>query len=113
MLSYFNRNVPMKNLSVIVLMLAFAIGAQGQKKGFHLGLKAGVNGNKIEGQSFDQAFNYNYLLGGFVEIPLATRFGLQPEVLFSQGKTTTSSNPSAPFNASDPNNKNVTLDYLN
>ncbi|MDB5231984.1 MAG: PorT family protein [Chitinophagaceae bacterium] len=102
----------MKQFYVFLIAMSLTLAVSAQKKGFHIGLKAGVNGNKLEGKSFDQEFSYNYLLGGFFQIPLGKRFGIQPEILFSQAKTTTSSNLSSPFNANDPNNKDVSLNYL-
>jgi hypothetical protein len=54
-----------------------------QEKFFHIGAKAGVNINKIQGQSYKEGFNYNYLLGGFMQFNFG-RLGLQPEVNFVQ-----------------------------
>src|SRR6478735_4376110 len=58
---------------------------------FHVGAKAGVNMSKIDGQSFSESFDYGYHLGGFAEIGLGNKWALQPEVLFNQynSKTTT------------------------
>ena len=50
---------------------------------FRIGGKAGINVNKIQGQSYKSGFNYNYLLGGFMQFNFG-RFGLQPEVNFVQ-----------------------------
>lgn len=46
---------------------------------FRIGGKAGININKINGQSYKTGFNYNYLLGGFVQFNFG-RLGFQPEV---------------------------------
>lgn len=54
-----------------------------QEKFFHIGAKGGVNINKIQGQSYKEGFNYNYLLGGFMQFNFG-RLGLQPEVNFVQ-----------------------------
>lgn len=51
---------------------------------FDLGVKAGVNITKIDGQSFKDQFKYGYHLGGFAAIGLGKKFGIQPEVLYSQ-----------------------------
>lgn len=87
--------------------------ALSQKKGFHLGIKGGVNASQIEGRSFSDGFAYSYLLGGLIQIPIAKKISIQPEVLFSQSKTTASNNVSQPFDPNNPNNKEITLDYLN
>ena len=51
---------------------------------FRWGFKGGLNLNKIEGQSFKDEFNYNYSLGGFMQINLTRKLGLQPEINFVQ-----------------------------
>jgi len=100
-------------IGLVICLLSIMTPAFSQKKGFHLGIKGGINANKIDGVSFSDGFEYNYLLGGLIQIPIAKKISIQPEVLFSQSKTTASNNPAQPFSASNPNNKNVTLDYLN
>jgi hypothetical protein len=54
---------------------------------FRIGAKAGVNVNKISGQSYKSGFNYNYQLGGFMQFNFSRRFGLQPEVNFVQSSS--------------------------
>ncbi|MBA2249614.1 MAG: PorT family protein [Chitinophagaceae bacterium] len=51
---------------------------------FRVGLKGGVNINKIEGQSYKSGFSYNYLLGGFMQFNFSKTLGLQPEINFTQ-----------------------------
>jgi len=60
---------------------------------FHIGAKAGVNAGKIDGKSFKQEFEYSYLVGGFAEIGLGSRFSINPEVLFSQTTATRDNDP--------------------
>ena len=60
--------------------------ATDHEKFFRIGAKAGVNINKIQGQSYSSGFNYNYLLGGFMQFNFG-RFGLQPEVNFVQSSS--------------------------
>jgi hypothetical protein len=59
---------------------------------FHIGIKGGANITKIQGQSFKDKFEYGYQLGGFAEIGLGRKFGIQPEVMFNQNSTTVDSN---------------------
>lgn len=59
---------------------------------FHIGVKGGANITKVDGQSFNDKFNYSYHVGGFAEIGLGNKFGLQPEVLFNQYTSTLDSN---------------------
>jgi hypothetical protein len=59
---------------------------------FHIGIKGGANIIKVGGQSFKDQFKYGYHLGGFMELGLGHKWGLQPEVLFNQYSTTLDSN---------------------
>lgn len=54
---------------------------------FRIGGKVGVNINKINGKSYSSGFNYNYLLGGFMQFNFSKRFGIQPEVNFVQASS--------------------------
>ncbi len=63
-----------------VFTASFSLKAQGLK----FGIKAGADINKITGKSFSQEFSYGYQAGVFSEIGLTQKFGLQPEVIFSQ-----------------------------
>jgi hypothetical protein len=59
---------------------------------FHIGIKGGANITKVEGKSFKDEFKYGYHLGGFAEIGLGNKLGIQPEVLFNQYSSTLDSN---------------------
>lgn len=61
---------------------------------FRIGAKAGVNINKITGQSYKEGFNYNYLLGGFMQFNFSKTFGLQPEINFVQSSSEFTDNAS-------------------
>ena len=84
----------MKKALSLLLLVLFSSGflfAQKFKqtdseKFFHIGAKAGVNINKIQGQSYKSGFNYNYLLGGFMQFNFG-RFGFQPEVNIVQSSS--------------------------
>lgn len=80
-----------KSIPIFLCLLLFSPGflfAQefkqiDQERFFRIGAKGGININKIQGQSYKQGFNYNYLLGGFMQFNFG-RLGLQPEVNFVQ-----------------------------
>jgi hypothetical protein len=81
----------MKKLILPLLFLLFITNVFSQKKDpsekeslFRFGFKAGLNLNKIDGKSFKDEFRYNYQLGGFMQINLARKLGLQPELNFVQ-----------------------------
>jgi hypothetical protein len=81
---------------------------------FHFGIKGGANITKVDGQSFKEQFKYGYHLGGFMEIGLGHKWGLQPEVLFNQYSTTLDSNFKHIYeNVFNPAyQSNVKLNYL-
>jgi hypothetical protein len=67
-------------LSVALALTVFHVRAQG----FHLGIKAGANLFKVDGESFDQEFKFGYNVGAFSEINFTSSWGIQPELLFNQ-----------------------------
>lgn len=100
-----------KTIIVISSLLLFHF--TNAQKGFRLGGKLGLNANKIDGQSFNDGFNASFQAGGFMEIDFSKKFGIQPEVLWTQSKTTFVSN----INTLTPGVftsgvSNVTLNYL-
>ena len=60
-------------------------------QGFKLGIKGGADIHKIDSKAFSDQFSYGYHLGGFAQINLSKKWGIQPEVLFSQVNIDTSS----------------------
>ena len=85
-----------------------------QEPFFRVGAKAGVNINKIQGQSYKTGYNYNYLLGGFMQFNFSDRFGLQPEINFSQSSSEFSNDAADIYNDlfRDGTQKSAKLNYL-
>ena len=75
------------SLIAVVLISSTATFAQG----FKFGIKAGTDIKKLTGKSFDDQFSYGYHVGVFTEIGITQKFGIQPEVYFSQVNIDTSS----------------------
>jgi hypothetical protein len=71
---------------VAATFILFTAGAFAQG-GFRLGVKAGTNLTKITGQSFSDGFDLSYHVGAFAEIDFNKKWGIQPEVLWSQTTT--------------------------
>lgn len=94
---------------LFVALMVFTGTLLHAQTGFRLGVKAGANLNKIEGQSFDQGFNFSYHAGAFAEIDFAKRWGIQPEVIWSQTSTKPATNLDAIYSTLPTN---VKLDYL-
>lgn len=67
---------------LVCMMITHAALAQ-----FTVGIKAGATLGKVDGKAFKDEFNTGYHLGGFLELGLGSRVGLQPEVLFNQLQT--------------------------
>lgn len=81
---------------------------------FRVGAKAGVNINKITGDSYRDGFNYNFLLGGFMQFNFSRRFGIQPEINFVQSSSTFSNDASDVYYDifKDGSQRKARLDYL-
>jgi hypothetical protein len=74
-----------RNAIVLSLtLLALAVSNSGKAQGFHLGIKAGANLDKINGKSFSDEFKFGYNVGAFAELNFTPNWGIQPEVLFNQ-----------------------------
>ncbi len=85
----------------IIFLLSFCItitvsNAYSQK--FKFGIKAGTDVKKLSGKSFKDEFSYGYHAGIFTEIGISSKFGIQPEVQFSQVNIDTSSQFSDIYN---------------
>ena len=105
------RSINMKTRTIVLtLLISFAGLNVTQAQGFHLGVKGGANIAQINGQSFTQNFQFGYSLGAFAELNFTKKWGVQPEVLWNQTKTTTTDNFSIIYQG--VSGQNVTLDYL-
>ncbi len=80
-------------------------------QGFKFGVKAGADIKKLSGKSFDDQFSYGYHVGAFTEIKLTKKFGIQPEVYFSQVNIDTSSTFTSVYNFKKVSN--IQLKYIN
>jgi hypothetical protein len=97
-----------KNIFLIAFLLITSV-ASAQ---FDLGIKGGINVNKIDGVSFKDEFKYGYHLGGFAAIGLGKKFGLQPEVLYNQNTLRVDSSYTNAINVFQNGLTNVKLNYI-
>jgi Outer membrane protein beta-barrel domain len=83
----------MKKLILVTALLGaiFTHDASAQRKfdemserKFRFGVKAGLNVDKVKGKAFSEQFGYSYQLGGFMQLNFSRRFGIQPELIFTQ-----------------------------
>jgi Outer membrane protein beta-barrel domain len=94
-------------------LLAALLFSQAMMAQFHIGFKGGANITKINSISFKDKFEYGYHIGGFAEIGLGRKLGIQPEVLFNQVSTTVDSNYKHIYqNVFNSNQSSVKLNYL-
>jgi hypothetical protein len=82
--TYKNLMFMKTKIYALIICAFFAQAAMAQIK---FGVKGGVNITKIDDKAFKDEFNYGYHLGGFAEIGLGSKLGIQPEVLFNQYQT--------------------------
>lgn len=101
----------MKKLSFLVIAVLVFSASRIQAQGLHLGIKAGTNISQLTGRSFDEGFQWNFMAGAFAEVNFSSKWGIQPEVLFSQTSTQTASNFSDVYEQGI-NSRNVKLNYL-
>jgi len=71
--------------NAFVLFAALSLSMlQTRAQGIHLGIKAGANLFKVDGQSFSSEYKFGYNIGAFSEINFTPNLGIQPELLFNQ-----------------------------
>lgn len=97
--------------TILVAALIMCIRFTTKAQSFHLGAKAGVNINKIDGKTFKDEYNAGFHLGGFIEIDINNTFGVQPEIIFNQTNTTIASNATDIYNQA-LNGEKKTLNYM-
>ena len=106
----------MKKLILPLLLSTLCLNAFSQDKEslFRWGFKGGLNLNKIDGKSFKDEFKYNYFLGGFMQINITKKFGLQPELNFVQTSAEQSDDITVIYDDLflDGEQKKAKLDYL-
>lgn len=105
------KTFSMKKKFLALLVIASAVTSAVSAQGFHMGLKAGANLLKIDDISFSEKFQFGYNLGAFTEINFSKKFGIQPELLWSQGNYKTAENIEQIIPGSKAD-VNVTLNYL-
>ncbi len=74
----------MKKKSLALLTVALALTTMGFAQGFNAGIKAGTNIFKVDGVAMKDEFKFGYHLGAFAEIYFSEKWGIQPEVMWSQ-----------------------------
>ena len=74
----------------------------------NIGIKAGTNLTKIDGQSFKDGYKMSFQGGLFMELDFNKKVGIQPEFLFSQTKSENNTG-TLPYTFQ---NNDVNLNYL-
>jgi hypothetical protein len=77
--------------TIYAVAMACLLSAQGQAQFLKIGPKLGANLVKVDGQSFNDAYNLGYYAGAFAELRLGSKWYLQPELLFNQTSLSQSS----------------------
>lgn len=85
----------MKRNAFVLSALLMLAGLQSQAQGFHVGVKAGANLFKVDGESFSQQFQFGYMAGAFTQLYFTKSWGIQPELNFNQTNYRTGNNFSA------------------
>jgi len=99
----------MKTKIFALAILVCSVSA-GYSQSLHVGIKAGANINKLDGEPFSNQFTYGYHVGAFAEIGLGKKFSIAPEVLFNQVNVDTAEKFSSVFKFN--NLSSIQLKYL-
>jgi len=112
-----------KILAVILFLLAISSISFAQRNRvedddrenfFRIGGKIGFDIDKTPGMALNDGFNFNYILGGFMQFNFSRRFGVQPEVNFVQATSSPATAVSDIFNDAfrDGTQKYAPFNYL-
>lgn len=91
------------SISTLLLITGFTIAQDA-----NIGIKAGTNITKIDGQSFKDGYKLSFQGGLFMELDFNKKVGIQPEFLFSQTQSENSGG-TLPYTFQ---NSEVNLNYL-
>lgn len=97
-------------IKLVALVLMGMICSTAFAQGIQIGFKGGANINKLSGQSFNDKFSFGYQIGGFVQLGLTKKWGIQPEVMFNQVNVDTSGSFSSIYQFNKVSN--IKLQYL-
>lgn len=100
----------MKRVLVIAVFVLSVFQADAQ--GFSFGPKVGANITGISGLQFKDGYQFGYHLGGFAEIMVSEKIGIQPEVLWSQTNLTTAADLPALYQTSLSELAKIKLNYV-
>ena len=100
----------MKNKILLLAILLIVSLSSVYAQGFKLGIKGGADIHKIDGKPFSDEFSYGYHVGGFAQVNVTHKWGIQPEVLFSEVNVDTSSSFSTVYDFNSVSK--VKLQYL-
>lgn len=95
-------------LTCLIITISTSVFSQS----FRLSLHAGANMGKVDGKSFKDEYQLGYHLGVAPEIMVSKKWGIQPEVLFSQSNTKLTSTFDDLYKISNDEIKDVKLNYL-
>lgn len=103
----------MKKL-VLFMFAAISFAAVSQAQSFKFGPKLGANMGKIQGKGFSDQYTLGYHIGGFTEIGLGKKFGIQAEVLWNQLNADTVTGFKAVYQniSSQATSSDIKLNYL-
>ncbi|MFT3945978.1 MAG: porin family protein [Agriterribacter sp.] len=99
-------------LSSVAITLALFSVTSLSAQGIKLALHAGANMGKIDGKSFKDEYKLGYHLAVAPEIMFSSKWGIQPEVMFSQTNTSSSTEFEDIYKISSDELKDVKLNYL-
>lgn len=98
------------NKIFLIVFMTVSMYTLSNAQELHLGVKAGPNLGKIDGKDFSNEFKLSYHVGAYLNYDFNDKWGIQPELLYSQTQTRTASNNLTLENLK-PDTK-AKLDYL-
>jgi hypothetical protein len=100
----------LKKVNLFIILSLFSISKNiNAQKNFHYGIKGGFNFTNLNSDYFaENNTKTGYYLGVVAEIPISSKFSIQPEVLYANQGT----NAKVLMLGSGPKSEKYSLDYL-
>ena len=84
---------------IFLIALGLCIFQFSNAQGFKVGVKVGANLTNLTGTSFKDGYDFGYHVGLFSELMITEKFGIQPELLFSETNLRTGSDFSSLYSS--------------
>lgn len=98
---------------IFIIAIGLCVFQSSNAQGIKVGVKVGANLTNSTGVSFKNEYEFGYHAGFFSELMITKKFGIQPELLFSETNLRTGTGFNSLYSmVAIPNITNIKLQYM-